>query len=115
MRRATILTTRPEELETAHLELNGAAAEPGHSPTEDRLIDAMIALLAYVEKLPRPKVVYADDRESLLTDPAAIAARHGVDVTSLLNNTEVFASIGVLLSPNETLFLADILHMLGFE
>jgi hypothetical protein len=107
--------TRPEELETAHLALNGAAAEPGHSPTEDRLIDAIIALLAYVEKLPRPKPPPEDDGESLLTDPRAIARRHHVDVTSLLKSTELLASTGVLLSPNETLFLADILQLLGFE
>lgn len=43
----------PEELQTAHDELKAAVAEP-HGPDVDHVVDAALALLAYVERLPRP-------------------------------------------------------------
>lgn len=105
----------PEELQAAHDELKAAVAEP-HGPLEDRLIDAMLALLAYVERLPRP-VPTEPDRESILTDPKAIAARHEVNVTWLLNRIEVTTASGdgVLLGRNEALFVLDLLAALEVE
>lgn len=44
---------QPEELTTARDELKRALNEP-HDPALDHVIDAMLALLAYVEKLPAP-------------------------------------------------------------
>ena len=45
---------RPEELQTVHEELKLAAAEP-HGPDVDHVIDAVLALLAYVERRLEPK------------------------------------------------------------
>lgn len=108
------MTARPEELDAAHDELRAASREPC-TTAENRLIDAMLALLAYVERLPAPPV--EPDRESILTDPKAIAARHEVDVSALLDRIEVatVGGDGIPLSQREALFLGDLLAVVGFK
>lgn len=108
---------RPEEPQAAHCMIESALAE-SHEPAVDHVVDAVLALLAYVERFPVPRAVSEEpDRESILTDPAAIAERHSVDMTSLLNRIEVetVQGRGVLLARNEAFFLCDLLQVLGFE
>jgi hypothetical protein len=66
-----MIAERPEELQTAHDELVAAAREAGVSPAENRLIDAMLALLAYVERLPPPPPPSAADTSEPPTDARA--------------------------------------------
>jgi hypothetical protein len=109
----------PEELQDAHDELKAAIAQP-HGPDVDHVVDAMLALLAYVAGLSQSLQLQREsDRESILTDPEAIARRHGVNVGRLLNALEGAregaGTPTVPLDNNEARFLLDLLTVVGFE
>lgn len=102
-------------LETAHHALQAAAADVC-TPVEDRLIDAMLAILAHLGRTPGSLQPKEPERESDLIDPKAIAERHGVDVGLLCERIDaVKHDGGIHLSERESLFLRDLLAALGFE
>jgi len=109
--------TQRDDLRTAHEELAQAASE-ACSPAENHIIDALLALLVYVARLPPPPAPTTVDLEGTLIDSKAIAARHSVEVTALLNRMELATSsppTALALANNETLFLLDLLTVLGLE
>lgn len=112
-----------DDLRTAREELACAARE-ACSPAENHIIDALLALLVYVARLPPPPEPTTDDpREGIRIHCKAIAARHNVDVTTLRKRMELATSsspsssptVALELANNEALFLIDLLAMLGFK
>jgi len=110
--------TGRDDLRTAHAELAQAASE-ACSPAENHIIDALLTLIVYVARLPPPPAPATVDIEGTLVDSKAIAARHCVDVTELLNRIEIATGssprVALELENNEALFLLDLLTVLGFE
>jgi len=111
--------TGHDDLRTAHEEL-AQAADEACSPAENHIIDALLALLVYVDRLPPPpEPKIDDDRESIRAHAKAIAARHNVDVTELLNRIELATSssppVAVMLANNEALFLINLLTVLRLQ
>ncbi len=101
-------------LQDAYDALQSAAHEPC-DPATSSLIDAGLALHAYLKLLPAPQPPQQPDRESILTDPKAIAERHGVNVGLLSDRLDTVHRDGIHLSQSESLFLMDLLQALGFE
>jgi hypothetical protein len=109
--------TERDDLRTAHEELAQAASE-ACSPAENHIIDALLALLVYVARLPPPPEPKSDDnRESIRSHSKTIAARHSIDVTALLIRMELAIGssppVALELTNNETRFLIDLITALG--
>jgi len=111
--------TTHNDLRTAHEEL-AQAADEACTPAVNHIIDALLALLIYVDRLPPPPEPKTDDdRESIRAHAKAIAARHSVDVTELLSRIELATSssppVAVALANNEALFLLNLLTVLRLQ